>query len=199
MDKEIILETETSQLWVIKNFTPDYMDLLKEVVVQQEPLIQVFGRPCHQRRDIAFYSNESVGYTYSRTLMPSFPLNQSPAYEGTTLFEYLLPYVNEQLGTHFNGILVNRYRDGNKYISAHSDDESGLAENNLVVGISYGAPRIFRIRHKKTKKIVLDYSQESSSLLGMSGDFQKEFTHEIPIQKKIKEERISLTFRSHRQ
>jgi len=31
----------------------------------------------------------------------------------------------------------------------------------------------------------------------MQGEFQKEFTHEIPIQKKILDERISLTFRKH--
>ena len=31
----------------------------------------------------------------------------------------------------------------------------------------------------------------------MAGDFQKEFTHEIPAEKKIKEGRISFTFRKH--
>ena len=31
----------------------------------------------------------------------------------------------------------------------------------------------------------------------MAGNFQKEFTHEIPIQKKVSDERISFTFRKH--
>ena len=31
----------------------------------------------------------------------------------------------------------------------------------------------------------------------MGGNFQKLYTHEIPIQKKIKEYRISFTFRKH--
>jgi len=31
----------------------------------------------------------------------------------------------------------------------------------------------------------------------MGGNFQKEFTHEIPVEKKIKEVRYSLTFRKH--
>jgi len=31
----------------------------------------------------------------------------------------------------------------------------------------------------------------------MGGNFQKLYTHEIPIQKKIKESRISFTFRKH--
>jgi len=67
-----------------------------------------------------------------------------------------------------------------------------------VAGICYGpAIRTFRIRNKETKKIILDHKHMPCSLLIMEGDFQKEFTHEIPIEKKIKEERISLTFRYH--
>ena len=31
----------------------------------------------------------------------------------------------------------------------------------------------------------------------MKGEFQKEFTHEIPVQKKVKNCRYSLTFRKH--
>ena len=31
----------------------------------------------------------------------------------------------------------------------------------------------------------------------MVGDFQKEFTHEIPVEKKVTMERYSFTFRKH--
>lgn len=40
-------------------------------------------------------------------------------------------------------------------------------------------------------------SMPSGCLFVMDGDFQKEFTHEIPAQKKVTEMRISLTFRKH--
>ena len=33
----------------------------------------------------------------------------------------------------------------------------------------------------------------------MGGKFQEEFTHEVPIEKKITDERISFTFRKHNQ
>lgn len=69
--------------------------------------------------------------------------------------------------------------------------------NNRIASIAYGAVRIFRIRNKQTKKIVLDYNHTPKTLLVMEGDFQKEFTHEIPIQKNITEGRISLTFHHH--
>ena len=42
-----------------------------------------------------------------------------------------------------------------------------------------------------------DESTTHCSILHMGGDFQKLYTHEIPIQKKNKEPRISFTFRKH--
>ena len=111
----------------------------------------------------------------------------------------LLEEINNSLNTNFNGILVNRYKNGEKYLSAHSDDENGLdKKNKMVVGLCYGAGiRKFRIRDKITKKIVLDYDQQPGTLLVMQGNFQQQFTHEIPVQKKVKDERISITFRNH--
>ena len=47
-------------------------------------------------------------------------------------------------------------------------------------------------------KLKLDVLTNSYELLHMGGDFQKEFTHEIPIEKKVKEPRISFTFRYHK-
>ena len=69
--------------------------------------------------------------------------------------------------------------------------------NSGVVAISYGAERNFRIRDKKTGKIVENIPTKSNSIIQMAGDFQKEFKHEIPIQKKVLGERYSFTFRHH--
>ena len=44
----------------------------------------------------------------------------------------------------------------------------------------------------------MDIPTTSNSIIHMGGDFQKEFTHGIPVEKKVKEERYSLTFRKHR-
>ena len=138
--------------------------------------------------NLVFFSNESEGYRYSNQLSKSKMMTPS-------LIE-LLSEINNIFKTNYNGILVNKYKTGEDYISAHSDDERNL-DNSGVVAISYGAPRKFRIRDKKTKKIVKDILLSSYSLLQMGGKFQQEFTHEIPIEKKVKEERISFTFRKH--
>lgn len=185
-----IFSTPKSRFWVYKNFTPDYYNELGNLEVYEEPPIVIYGKVCHQRRDVGFYSNESQGYKYSGTLMPSFKL-ENP------LLIKLLDQVNSYLETQYNGILINRYKNGEKYLSAHSDSEVGLS-GNVVAGIAYGEVRKFRIRDKLTKKIVLDYDHEPGELIVMDGAFQEEFTHEIPIQKKVKGERISLTFRQHK-
>jgi alkylated DNA repair dioxygenase AlkB len=109
----------------------------------------------------------------------------------------LLSIVNKMMGAQFNGILVNKYMDGNDYISAHSDDEGSLDQKAGVAFISYGTERIFRIRNKVDKKIVFNESTTHCSIMHMGGEFQNLYTHEIPIQKKIKTARISFTFREH--
>ena len=185
------IETERSYLKFVD--FPD-RELLERCVkdtqnnLDEYPPIKIFNRICHQRRCVGFFSNESIGYRYSNQISRSKQM--TPA-----LLE-LLELVNSIFKTEYNGILVNKYKTGEDYISAHSDDETNL-DNNGVVAISYGATRNFRIRDKNTKKIVGNFPMQSYSMLQMGGDFQKEFTHEVPIQKRIKEERISFTFRKH--
>lgn len=172
----------------------DDIELFEQCISHVEPLllerpeIIIYGKPCKQHRNVGFFSNESIGYKYSKKLMASQPLSTSLA--------TLLVVINNLLGTQFNGILVNKYMDGHDYISAHSDDETGL-DGIGVVAISYGAERIFRIRHKNDKSIICDEPTTHCGILHMGGNFQKLYTHEIPPQKKITESRISFTFRRH--
>jgi alkylated DNA repair dioxygenase AlkB len=154
----------------------------------ERPEIIVYGKTCKQHRNVGFFSNDSIGYKYSKKIMASQPLSTS--------LTALLVDINHMLGTQFNGILVNKYMDGNDYIGAHSDDETGL-DGIGVVAISYGAERIFRIRNKNDKTIICDEPTTHCGILHMGGNFQKLYTHEIPMQKKIKEPRISFTFRTH--
>ena len=185
------LESDTSFLR-FQDF-PDKL-LLEECVVDvrdmldEYPPIIIFGKICHQRRCVGFFSNHSRGYFYSNQLTQSKRMTPS--------LQMLLAYVNTLYHTNYNGILVNKYKTGVDYISAHSDDETNL-DGTGVVAISWGATRKFRIRDKLTKKIITDFPMISGSMLQMGGQFQKDYTHEVPIEKKVKEERISFTFRKH--
>lgn len=170
------------------------IDLIKDCIknIQNKliihPSIIVFGRQCNQNRSIGFFSNNSIGYYYSNQCAKSQTLTPS--------LSKLLDTINTMFNSDFNGILVNYYENGTDYIGDHSDDEKGLS-NIGVVSLSYGSVRKFRIKCKKTKKKIIDISTENSSIIHMGGDFQKEFTHGIPIEKKIKLPRWSFTFRKH--
>jgi alkylated DNA repair dioxygenase AlkB len=159
-----------------------------EPQLEERPEIIIYGKICTQHRNVGFFSDYSIGYKYSKKLMESKPLSKS--------MTDLLVTINKMLGTQFNGILVNKYIDGNDYIGAHSDEETGL-DSIGVVAISYGSERIFRIRDKNNRTIICDEHTTHCGILHMGGNFQKLYTHEIPIQKKIKESRISFSFRTH--
>ena len=91
----------------------------------------------------------------------------------TLNLEKLLEYINTKFNSKYNGILINFYEDGTKYISKHSDDEKNL-DHSGVVSVSYGEIRKFRIRDKKTNKIIKDIPTETDKIIQMTGDFQKE-------------------------
>ena len=182
---ERLIETDRSYL-SMGHFSDQ--PLIEQCVVETAALLQVkpplviFGKPARQPRNVGFFSDTSIGYKYSTTLMPSIPLTDG--------LKELLDTVNTIFpDANFNGILINTYQDGTDNIGKHSDNEKDLSSIG-VLAISYGAVRKFRIRDK-TGKIVMDIPTLSGSILHMAGDFQKEFTHEIPVEKKIKTEKSS--------
>lgn len=189
---KLLIQTPASRLWIVENFYPDVSNKFKDLPLEEEPIIIFRGTKCHQRRDVGFFSNQSDGYQYSGQIAKSTLLDAHPI-----LIE-ILNEVNVYLGTSFNGVLLNRYKNGEKYISAHSDSEIGLDKNRkTVAGLAFGAIRKFRIRDKILKNVVMDIEHLPGTLIVMEGEFQQEFTHEIPKQLRVKEERWSLTFRCH--
>jgi alkylated DNA repair dioxygenase AlkB len=166
---------------------------LRELTYEMEPSAVIYNKPCKMHRDMAFFSDgPSKGYAFAGQIVAAQPLSENK------LLQDCLDAVNKMLQTRFNAILINVYKNGEKYIGAHSDAEASLdTTNSPVVGIAYGATRMFRIRDKKTGERRCDYKQQAGTLLCMEGDFQKEFKHEVPVEKKVRDERISLTFRCH--
>jgi alkylated DNA repair dioxygenase AlkB len=153
------------------------------------PPITVFGKKCHQPRDVGFYSNESTGYKYSGQTMVAQPL--------TAAMSKLISDVNGHFGTNFNGILINRYENGYSNIGKHSDNENGICPFGGVISISVGATRIFRLRDKESNSIVKDVLAVNGQAIQMAGEFQKVFTHEIPVEPRVETPRYSFTLRCH--
>ena len=118
-----------------------------------------------------FFSNDSLGYSYSKQKTKSKKLTYNLQNEDL---------VNEKVASNFNGILINKYQNGNDSIGKHSDDETGLAPQG-VVSISWGASENLELEIKKWSH--QDYLTQNNEILVMSGDFQKQFTHEYHVKK----------------
>jgi len=116
---QTLIQTDKSFLNI---YSSDKYNHLIETCIEEvkgqllvKPPIQLYGKTVHQQRDIGFFSNESIGYYYSGQLAKSKPIQPN-------LFE-LMNTINTQFGTNYNGVLVNKYENGNNYIGDHSDDE----------------------------------------------------------------------------
>jgi alkylated DNA repair dioxygenase AlkB len=91
-------------------------------------------------------------------------------------------------------VLVNWYRNGEDYVGWHSDNEPELGEQPFIASLTFGAERVFEFRHKKS----LQQGQvllRSGMLLIMQPNFQHDWLHSVPIDKRVQEGRINLTFR----
>ena len=89
-------KTDTSEL-KFQEF-PD-QELLERCVtdvrenLDEYPPIKIFGKICHQRRCVGFFSDESIGYKYSGQLSKSKPMTSS--------LITMLTLVNSIFGTHY--------------------------------------------------------------------------------------------------
>jgi len=78
----------------------------------------------------------------------------------------------------------------------HSDDEKELGINPTIASLSIGETRRFDLKHKQNKDLNYKFELTSGSLLIMRGALQHHWVHQIPVQKKVKNPRINLTFRT---
>jgi alkylated DNA repair dioxygenase AlkB len=131
-----------------------------------------------------------------------YPYSKGVVLEARPIPDYLQVVIDRiaaaGFGTH-NGVLVNRYRDGSDYISAHSDDDYGDPEPTIP-SLTLGSARPFRLARKTSgskldKSSTVEYLPQHGDLLVMKGRTNAEWQHWIPKTKKPAGERINLTFR----
>ena len=102
--------------------------------------------------------------------------------------------VNAVLGTNFNTILLNKYKDGDDCIGFHRDRETGWAEGTGFATLSFGAERDFQVRHEATGETRSILHRDGHALY-LPEPMNQECLHGVPKRKKVKGCRISLTFR----
>jgi len=97
-----------------------------------------------------------------------------------------------------NSCLINKYYNGNSFITPHNDSVVSFGEMPTIIGLSIGDTRKIVFKEKVDKKLkdkkIHEKELEDNSIFVMTGNSQKNFTHEIP--KEVnKSLRYSLTFR----
>jgi alkylated DNA repair dioxygenase AlkB len=167
------------------------LDRLWRELEWEQREITLFGRRMLQPRLIAWYGDRGARYRYSGlTLSPRawHPLLQA-----------LKARVEDCVGSPFNSVLANAYRDGQDSMGWHSDDEKELGADPVIASLSLGAPRRFLIRAKNRPTSRGSGSSalllEHGSLLVMEAGCQQRYQHSLPRTRRAVGLRINLTFR----
>ena len=94
-----------------------------------------------------------------------------------------------------NSVVITKYRDGNDYLPAHSDNEKSICPWSNIFNVSLGETRKMIVKSLADKSVAHEYELTSGCLNVMSTEMQKLWTHEIPQDTSVCNERFSLTFR----
>ena len=147
------------------------------------PVVKLFGKTYYPLRQVCTMG-KPYGYNGN---------NNKPEKFSETVLK-IMEEVNLLTKTQYNTCVANYYPNGEAYISMHDDGELGCES---IATVSYGKERKFVVQNKISKEKT-DLILKDGSIVIMDGkNFQKDYKHGIPKQLKIKEPRISLTFRKY--
>ena len=163
-----------------------FAQLINDIPWQQDN-IRVFGKVHPQPRLTALFGNEGRSYSYSNITMQPHAWNP--------LLQKIKSQVERVSETKFTTVLLNQYRDGKDSNGWHADNEKELGINPIIASVSFGAARVFQLKHNTIANLKQNILLEHGSLLLMKGTTQHFWKHQIPKTSKIIESRINLTFR----
>ena len=95
----------------------------------------------------------------------------------------------------YSTVLLNYYRDGKDSNGWHADNEKELGTNPIIASLSFGAERMFQLKHNAIPNQKINIPLAHGSLLVMKGTTQHFWKHQIPKTTKPIGSRINLTFR----
>lgn len=179
-------------LYLVKAFYPGveadqlFQVLMKNLNWQQEQIF-IYGRWLKVPRLMCWYGDEGADYQYSGVKHSPLPWTDS--------LLLIKQKIESAYQCSFNTVMANLYRDGSDSMGCHADDEKELGTNPFIASLSLGEQRLLRFRHTKSKQVV-DVLLSHGDLLLMADEIQHHWKHELPKTKKIKTERINLTFRT---
>lgn len=186
--------------WLGRTDADALFEVLSAEIAWQRRTIRMFGRVLDQPRRIAFQGDEGVVYRYSNDDYRADPWH--PALRA------LRERLEAEIGTRFNSVLLNLYRDGRDSMGWHADDEAELGRDPTIASISLGAERRFQLRPKRSAARARQVEEKGGpgservsllpahgSLILMAGDLQHAWQHHLPRTARPVGPRINLTFR----
>ena len=189
-----VISLQDGEILFMRNFfTPteakNYFELLQNNINWKQEEVKFYGKTFPVPRKTAWYGYEGFNYSYSGiTCFPEIWTNE--LLEIKNEIEKFIPDED------FTSVLLNLYNNGNDKMGWHADDEKELGINPTIASVSLGETRRFDIKHKQNPELHYKFELTSGSLLIMRGALQHHWVHQIPAQKKVKEPRINLTFRT---
>ncbi len=178
-------------LYYPKFFTEEesehYFNHLLNYTNWQQDDIKLFGKTYKQPRLTALYANNSRPYSYSNITMHPYEFN--------TELITIKSKIEKVAYTHFTTCLLNLYRNGNDSIDWHADNEKEFGLNPVIASVSFGAERMFHLKHKTKSHLKHKIILQNGSLLLMKGETQHHWLHQLPKTKRDIGKRINLTFR----
>lgn len=189
-----VISLQDGEILFMRNFfTPteakNYFELLQNNINWKQEEVKFYGKTFPVPRKTAWYGYEGFNYSYSGiTCFPEIWTKE--LLEIKKEIEKFIPDED------FTSVLLNLYNNGNDKMGWHADDEKELGINPTIASVSLGETRRFDIKHKQNPELHYKFELTSGSLLIMRGALQHHWVHQIPAQKKVKEPRINLTFRT---
>ena len=170
-----------------KNESMSLFQILTTETLWQQDDIKVFGKTYKQPRLTSLYGSNKRPYSYSNiTMHPN---------EFTSTLLKIKSKIEDTTNEIFTTCLLNQYRDGQDSNGWHADNEKELGQNPVIASVSFGASRMFHLKHRYDKSHKCKLLLESGSLLLMKGTTQHFWLHQVPKTKKQIGSRINLTFR----
>jgi alkylated DNA repair dioxygenase AlkB len=169
------------------------LDQLLALVPWTQETITMWGKTHPIPRLTCWMGDPGCHYTYSgvsNTIQPWIPA-----------VEAIREQVEAAVGSRFNSLLLNHYRDGRDKLDWHADDEPELDPERPIASLSLGAARSFRLKPRRSSGRgveVLVYELGHGDLLVMDPPTQLHWLHQVPQRLRVRERRINLTFRAIR-
>lgn len=181
------IPVEDGELSFLERLSVPDGDMLARLIAEtawRAEFITVWGKRHPQPRLSAWYGE--ARYRYSGITLDPLPF--------TALQLVLKQAVEQACGHRFNSVLLNYYRDGRDSMGFHSDDEPELGVRPAIASLSFGAPRTFILKHKRSPA-QMKLSLGDGSLLLMAGALQANWQHGINKTRAFCGPRVNLTFR----